>query len=104
MNVQKKPRWVALNEAGRRIGEGHGRAVLTDHEVELMLSLLAERDALLKACHAAGMVRGAIEKELNRARLSYRMIAKAMEVSPATVWNVGACAIRAQTPVKWKKV
>lgn len=34
--------WVRVNEDGRRIGESHPQAVLSDVEVE---SLLAERDA-----------------------------------------------------------
>lgn len=30
---------VAINESGRRIGEGHHRAKLTDHEVTLVITL-----------------------------------------------------------------
>lgn len=32
-------RLVAVNENGRRIGEDHQNAVLTDHEVDLLLKL-----------------------------------------------------------------
>lgn len=38
-NVQKT---VTLNELGRRIGESHPRAKLTDAEVDLVLELLAD--------------------------------------------------------------
>lgn len=31
--------FIGLNEAGRRVGEDHHDAVLTDHEVELMRDL-----------------------------------------------------------------
>lgn len=34
--------WVAVNDHGTPIGEGHPRAVLSDHEVELLLELRAE--------------------------------------------------------------
>lgn len=40
--VQKKARMVAVNENGQRIGEDHPRAVLTNHEVELLLALHTE--------------------------------------------------------------
>lgn len=40
-----KNRMVAVNDRGLRIGESHPRAVLTDHEVDLLLELRAEVDA-----------------------------------------------------------
>lgn len=42
VNKSAKNRMVAVNERGQRIGESHPRAVLTDHEVELLLELRAE--------------------------------------------------------------
>lgn len=43
MSVQKKAhRLVAVNDQGLRIGETHPRAVLTDHDVVLLLELRAE--------------------------------------------------------------
>lgn len=42
MSTQKKARMVAVNENGQRIGESHPRAVLTDHEVTLLLELRDE--------------------------------------------------------------
>lgn len=54
-------RFVAVNDRGLRIGEDHPRAVLTDHDVELMLELrgegfslawLAEKFEVSKSCAA----------------------------------------------------
>ena len=36
---------VKINEKGRRIGEDHPRAVLSDHEIDLLAGLLDEREA-----------------------------------------------------------
>lgn len=41
-NVQKRAKWIAVNDRGLAIGESHPRAVLTDHEVDLVLELRAE--------------------------------------------------------------
>ena len=35
-------KFLAVNERGRRIGEGHPRAKLLDYEVEQVLALVAE--------------------------------------------------------------
>lgn len=40
--LPRTPRWVAVNDRGRVIGESHPNAVLTDHEVDLLLELRAE--------------------------------------------------------------
>jgi hypothetical protein len=46
VNAQKSAnRMRAVNERGHFIGEGHPGAVLTDHEVDLVLELRAELDA-----------------------------------------------------------
>lgn len=43
MTLQKKAnRMVAVNDKGLRIGETHPRAVLDDHEVDLLLELRAQ--------------------------------------------------------------
>lgn len=42
VNKAAKNRMVAVNERGQRIGESHPRAVLSDHEVDLVLSLRDE--------------------------------------------------------------
>lgn len=40
--MQKTARMVAVNDRGLPIGESHPRAVLTDHEVGLLLELRGE--------------------------------------------------------------
>lgn len=40
--MQKVAEFVLVNDAGLRVGESHPRAVLTDHEVQLMLALREE--------------------------------------------------------------
>ena len=54
-------REIRLNDAGRRIGESHPRAGLTDHDVELVLALveaglsyaeIAEKFEVSKSCIA----------------------------------------------------
>lgn len=97
-------KWVAVNDAGCRIGEGHGRAVLSDHDVTNMLALLDEREELLKQCHAVRMSIGEIRRTLTKARLSYKMIAVAMEVSKSQVFWIAKGAQRGQPAARWKKV
>ena len=54
---------VAVNEKGQRIGETHPRAVLTDHEVDLLLELRAEG-------------------------YSYGWLAKKFEISKTHAWRI----------------
>lgn len=70
-------RTVAVNERGRRIGEDHQRAKLTNHDVELM-------------------------RELRAAGWSLRKIAAKFDVTYGTVWYITTCQRRAQLPVAWK--
>ena len=42
LTMQKIAKWLAVNENGLAIGESHPRAVLTDHEVDLLLELRGE--------------------------------------------------------------
>lgn len=108
MSRRKRPklppgqgRWVGVNEQGQRIGEWHGRAVLTEHDVENVRLLLEERAALLLRCRAEGL---RPEVVLFEARLSYRMIARAMEVSLSTIRAIADGKTRLQSPVRWVKV
>lgn len=64
--MRKTRDWVAVNDRGLVIGESHPRAVLTDHEVELLLELrdqgftlswLAAKFEVSKSC-AAKICRG----------------------------------------------
>ena len=74
-----KNRLVAVNDARRRIGEDHPRAVLSDHEVELVHAL-----------HDDG--------------LSLAEIARKMEVSKGCVWKIVHGYRRGQVPVGWVRV
>ena len=103
-NMQKTAKFVAINDAGCRIGESHPRAVLTDHDVGLVRALLAERDALLAECRAVRMSAFAIQRTLTKQRLSLRLIAEAMEVSKSQIYRISHDLQRAQTPAAWRKV
>lgn len=96
-----KGRWVGVNEAGQRVGEWHGRAVLTEHDVENVRLLLDEREALLRRCRVEGL---RPEVVLFEARLSFRMIARAMEVSESNIRAIATGKTRLQSPVRWVKV
>ena len=72
-------RLVGVSETGRRVGEDHPRATLTDHEVELIRQLAEE-----------GM--------------SHRMIAEKFEISRGTVGDIVSFRRRASYPVGWRRV
>jgi DNA-binding NarL/FixJ family response regulator len=75
LTAPAKNRRLTVNEAGHLIGESHPRAVLTDHEVDLLLELLAEG-------------------------LSQARVALAMEVSRRTVRDIASGRTRAQIPAR----
>lgn len=70
---------VAVNEKGRRIGEAHPCAVLTDHEVDIVFVL-----------HEEGW--------------GCRRIARKLEVSRALVRKILKGDLRAQVPARYKVV
>lgn len=72
-----KKRAVAVNGLGRRIGEQHPRAVLTDHEVDLVFAL-----------HDDGM--------------SLAEIARKMEVSKGCIWKIVHGYRRGQPVAAWR--
>lgn len=76
---QAKNRMVAVNDARRRIGQDHPRAVLSDHEVELVHALRDDG-------------------------LSLAEIARKMEVSKGCVWKIVHGYRRGQAPVGWVRV
>ena len=77
--VQKraKKRMVAVNDAGRRIGEDHPRAVLTNREVDLVHEL-----------HEDGM--------------SISELARKMEVSKGCIWKIVRGYRRGQVASGWR--
>ena len=74
-----KNRLVPVNDRRRRIGEEHPRAVLSDHEVELVHRLRDEG-------------------------LTLAEIARKMEVSKGCVWKIVAGYRRGQAPAGWVRV
>lgn len=89
---------VKTNEHGRRIGESHPRAVLSDHEVELLMGFLGERDALVLRRREEGARQAVIDAELTQQGLSYRCLALKFEISKCHVQKIAQGARRCQTP------
>ena len=92
------PQNVKKNEQGRRIGESHPRATLTDHEVDLLFEMLAERDGLIAVFKASGSTQGEIDAALAARRLSFRCLAVKFEVHKQTVAKIARGVRRCQTP------
>ncbi|SDH23462.1 hypothetical protein [Propionivibrio dicarboxylicus] len=88
---------VKTNEHGRRIGESHPRAVLTNHEVELMMELLDEREALIGEMEFNGARRATIHLQLHLRGLSYACLAAKFEVHKQTVAKIALGQRRCQT-------
>lgn len=65
-------RMVGVNERGLRVGEDHGRAKLTDHEVEMMRRLHEDE------------------------KVGYRRLCKMFEVSKNTVRRICNYQVRCQ--------
>lgn len=70
---------VPLNELGRRIGQWHHRAVLSDHDVDLVHAL-----------HDDGM--------------SMAEIARKFEVSKGCIWKIVHGYRRSQVAARWMRV
>lgn len=79
---------VAVNERGRRIGESHPRAKLTDHEVDLIREL-----------HE-----GEKGPDGKVTRLGYKRIAAKFEISKRAVRDIISCRRRAQIPARLKRL
>jgi hypothetical protein len=71
-------RLVQLNDRGLRICESHPRAILSDHEVDLLL-------------------------ELRQEGLTYRRLASVMEISIKQAWRICVGHQRGQVPTKFKR-
>lgn len=71
--------YAALNDCGYRIGETHHRAVLTDHEVDLL-------------------------RDLREEGYSYDWLAEKFEISIWTVGRICRYERRAQTPARYRRV
>ncbi len=96
------PKHVKVNECGRRIGEDHPRAVLSDHEADLLFTLLAEREALIAVLKAKGARQVEIDTTLAAKCLSFRCLAVKFEVHKQTVAKIASGARRCQTTARLK--
>lgn len=83
--------YVVVNERGRRIGESHPRARLTDHEIDLIRELAED-----EVDEATGKV--------TRKRLSYREIAAKFEMAFSHVGDIVRCTKRGQIPERAKRL
>lgn len=79
-------RVVYLNARGNRVGESNPRAVLSDHEVDLLLQLRAE-----------------IDTDTGRPKYAYSWLAAKFDCSKSAVQDYCTGRRRAQIPAKVKK-
>lgn len=78
MSTGDETRLVGVGESGHRVGEDHGRAKLTDHEVELI-------------------------RQLAESGMGHREIAVKFEISRGTVGDIVSFRRRAAYAVRWKR-
>jgi ribosome-binding protein aMBF1 (putative translation factor) len=76
--AERMKKYVAINEKGRRVGENHHRANLSDEQVDRIRDLHEDHD------------------------LSYQQLAKMYNVSKQTIASICQYARRAQTPFGFK--
>lgn len=97
-------RRIGINTIGRRVGEDHHNAKLTDHEVDLIRGMLDERDRFIKQLEAAGYGREQIRHAPKFVCLDIRSIAVKFDVAPSTVQAIHAGTRRAQSPANFKTI
>tara|TARA_R110000868_G_scaffold135294_1_gene347791 strand:- start:1087 stop:1350 length:264 start_codon:yes stop_codon:yes gene_type:complete len=78
--VERMKRYVAINEKGRRVGENHHRANLSDEQVDRIRDLHEDH------------------------QLSYQQLAKMYNVSKQTIASICQYARRAQTPFGFREI
>lgn len=96
------PKLVKINAQGRRIGDSHPRAVLSDHDIDLLWQFLDDRDSLIARMTAAGARQGEVGRALTTAGLSYRLLAAKFEIHKQTVAKIANGVRRCQTAAKTK--
>ena len=84
-----KCKLVGISENGARVGETHHRAILSDHDVDLIREL-AEETVLPDGTTLPG--------------LSYLQIAQKFGIGKSTVRDIIKCRRRWQTPAEWRRV
>ena len=86
------------------MGEGHGRAKFSDHDIELICALLDARNDAIETGRAAGMSWAAVAALLATLQLSYRWIAIKMECSKRHVRDIDSGRVRSLVAAKWKRL
>ena len=87
MQHAKNCKDIQVNDRGRRIGESHPRAKLTDHEVDLLREVYED---LL------------VGQKKPRREVA-RIVADKFDVHPRTADKIYYCEKRAQTPARAKR-
>lgn len=96
------PKLVKFNDHGRRIGESHPRAVLIDHEVDMLIDMLAEREALIARMLASAATQAEIDRALREKCLSYRRLALKFDVHKSCIAKIAGGLRRCQSAAKVK--
>jgi len=96
--------YVKVSERGRRIGESHPRAVLTDHEVALIFECLEERETMIAVMTARGASRASIDAALNLSALSYARLSVRFDVCKSCIAKIATGERRCQTIARVKPV
>lgn len=95
---------VAISEAGKRMGEDHGRAKLSNHDIDLIQSLLECRDALIEEYQKVGLPLTQIHVVLRKAQLGYGGIAWKFECSKRLVRDIHSGKVRSCHPARFKRI
>lgn len=96
--------FIKVNEKGCRIGESHPRAVLNDHEVDLLLELLIDREDLIATLEDRGCSRSEIDATLCEEQLSYRQLGIKFEVHAQCIAKINRGERRCQIPTAFHPV
>lgn len=84
------------NAKGRRIGEGHPMATISDRDVALIFAMLDEREVILERWRGAGLGVEQINNGLALVGLSYRLIADKFGIDHSTVYKIASGVRRNQ--------
>lgn len=82
-------RKIAVGDNGRRVGESHPKAKLTDHDIDLIRELATERDE---------------QGKVVKPGLSYRTLAEKFETARGTIRNIVKCYRRAAIATRVRMV
>ncbi len=96
--------YIKVNELGRRIGESHARAKLSDFEIQLLLTLIDAREQCIHLGRLEGLKQQEINKMLAETELSFRCLAVRFGIHKQHVAKVAKGARRCQRADRVKTV